>query len=526
MSQNRHLSVRAASAPPPAQVHAPFRMQSRATVKALMCRPGAARTVPVAVLSALLLAPVPDLGAQLIPIRTVPVASGDQFLTVPSANLGMAGTGIAVDDSIADLWSNPAKGVLVGEPAILGAPTFFRVSDDGGAAKTFPFTGLLSRGAWFGGASVALQQVSTGRGGGFWGAPPDRLSDRSARNLYGRMAVGRTLGEGGWSVGGAVSRAGLEAMTGVDQLYAGADRIDQEGAVTDVRAGLFRDGGRDRLGFTVIHNRVSMEHEVHYTDIVAWDSITFEPTFEFREEFNQDKTRTWAGHFEWDREVGAEGWRAGTTLTANYKSHPKIPNYELQDIPRDPGNTWAYEIGVGIGRTRESTTFGIDLAYQPIWSHTWQEAESRMETPRGFLEAGERTIENHFTFSNVVLRSGISQRYERFGFQLGLEARSYSYHLMQEDHVEDTRRDQDEAWTEWTPTVATHYRFEDIDVHWSIRITSGTGFPGIDLIDVFGGEDVQASAPSPDFIAAPRGALTLQGATVVTNQVWIRVPVR
>ena len=484
-----------------------------------MRTPGSAPTVPVAVLSALLLAPVPHLGAQLIPIRTVPVASGDQFLTVPSANLGMAGTRIAVDDSIADLWSNPAKGVLVREPAILAAPTFFRVSDGGGAAKTFPFTGLLSHGAWFGGASVALQQVSAGRGRGVWRPPPRRLSDRSARNLYGRAAVGRTLGEGGWSVGGAVSRAGLEAMTGVDQLYARADRIDQEGAVTDARAGLFRDGVRDRLGFTVIHNRVSMEHEVHYADIV-----TFEPTFDVRKELNQDKTRTWAAHLEWDREVGAEGWRAGATLTANHKSHPKIPNYELQDIPRDPGNTWAYEIGVGIGRVRESTTIGIDLAYQPIWSHTWQEAESRMETPSGHLQVGDKTIENHFTFSNVVLRSGISQRYERLGFQLGLEARSYSYHLTQEDHVEDTLRDQDEAWTEWTPTVATHYRFEDIDLHWSIRITSGTGFPGIDLI---GGRDVQAAAfPDADFIAAPRGALTLQGATVVTNQVWVRVPVR
>ena len=526
MFQNRASRVPLPVTLPPAPVQAPARIRPPAPVQARISAPGSVGTVPVAALLALLLAPAPHLGAQLIPIRTVPVASGDQFLTVPSANLGMAGTRIAVDDSIADLWSNPAKGVFIAEPAVLGAPTFFHVSDDGGAAKTFPFTGLLRHGAWFGGASVALQQVSAGRGGGFWRVPPGRLSDRSARNLYGRAAIGRTLGEGGWSFGGAVSRASLEAMTGVDKLYAGADRIDQEGAVTDVRAGLFRDGGRDRFGFTVIHNRVSMQHEVHYTDIVARDSITFEPTFEFREELNQDRTRTLAGHFEWDREIGTEGWRSGATLTVNYKSHPKIPNYELQDIPRDPGNTWAYEIGFGIGRTRESTTFGVDLAYQPIWSHTWQEAESRTETPRGFLDVGDKTIENHFAFSNVVLRSGISQRYERFGFQLGLEARSYAYHLEQEDHVEGTRRDLDEAWTEWTPTLATHFRFQDIDLRWSIRITSGTGFPGIDLI---GGDDVQtveAAAPSPDFIAAPRGALTLDGATVVTHQVWIRVPIR
>ena len=470
------------------------------------------------------------LSAQLIPIRTVPVASGDQFLTVPSATLGMAGTTIAVDDSIADLWSNPAKGVFIREPVIIGAPTFFGVSDDGGGGKTFPFTGLLRDGAWFGGASVALQQLSGRTEPGAWIEPwpaprVSRLSERSARNLYGRAAIGRKLADSDWSVGLAVFRAGLNMMTGVDQLYAGADRIDQQGAVTDLRAGVFRDGERDRIGFTLIHNRVSMEHKVHYADIVARDTVTWDPTFEFREELNEDKTRTLGGHLEWDRQLGAEGWSIGATLTANRKSHPKIPNYEIQNIPRDPGTTWAYEMGLGIGRHRKSTSFGIDVAYQPIWSHTWQEAERRMETPRGVLEIGDMTIENHFTFSNVVLRSGFAQRYDRFGFQLGLEARSYAYHLEQGDHVEATSRDQDEAWTEWTPSFGVHFRSRDFELHSSTRITSGTGFPGID--DFFAQQEMAAAAPaSPDFIAAPRGALTLQDVTVLTHQIWIRVPIR
>lgn len=475
----------------------------------------------IALLGCLVVAASP-LSAQLIPIRTVPVASGDQFLTVPSATLGMAGTRIAVDDSIADLWSNPAKGAFIQEPVIIGAPTFYGVSDDGGGGKTFPFTGLLRDGAWFGGASVALQQLSGGLQGRFW---PGRLSERSARNLYGRAAIGRKLGDSDWSVGLAVFRAGLSAMAGVDHLYAGADRIDQQGAVTDLRASVFRDGERDRVGVTLIHHRVSMEHEVHYTDVVTRDFPTFEPTFEFREELNEDRTRTLGGHLEWDRKLGVDGWRIGATLTANHKSHPKIPNYEIQNIPRDPGTTWAYEMGFGIGRHRKATSFGIDVAYQPIWSHTWQEADRRMETPRGFLEVGDMTIENHFTFSNVVLRSGIAQRFDRFGFQLGLEARSYAYHLEQDDHVEATSRDQDEAWTEWTPSFGVRFRSRDFELHSSTRITSGTGFPGIDRF--FGVEEMEAAAPSsPDFIAAPRGALTLQDVTVLTHQIWIRVPIR
>ena len=30
--------------------------------------------------------------------------------------------------------------------------------------------------------------------------------------------------------------------------------------------------------------------------------------------------------------------------------HPKIPNYEIMNIPRDPGTSWSYNLGVGIAR--------------------------------------------------------------------------------------------------------------------------------------------------------------------------------
>jgi hypothetical protein len=36
------------------------------------------------------------------------------------------------------------------------------------------------------------------------------------------------------------------------------------------------------------------------------------------------------------------GWRIGYLFTANRMSHPKIPNYQIQNIPRDPGNTDAF----------------------------------------------------------------------------------------------------------------------------------------------------------------------------------------
>ncbi len=138
------------------------------------------------------------LTAQLIPIRTVPVASGDQFLTVPSETLGMGGVMIALDDSLADGWVNPAKGVFIGESSFLGAPTFYGISDHGGGGKTFPMAGLFQGDAWFGGAALAIQQIDNPdeRWGPFmepvfiWDSQPQRLSDVSSRNLYARGFVG------------------------------------------------------------------------------------------------------------------------------------------------------------------------------------------------------------------------------------------------------------------------------------------------------------------------------------------------
>ena len=475
--------------------------------------PGTAALLMAVALVALSAAAAPTLEAQLIAIRTVPVASGDQFLTAPSATLGMGGVRFAIDDSIADGWSNPAKGVFVTESSLLGSPAYYGIyaTGDGGGARTFPLTGLLSGSHWFGGVSVALQQVANDGPG----------IDESSRNLYGRGYVGRRVGRAGWSVGAAMSTARLNAMDGVDLLYAGARRIDQRGSVTDVRAGAYRTGAGDRIGFTVVHNRVSMAHYVTYfegrneVDGLVW-----------RDETNEDRTRTWAGHFEWTRRLQAPGWSVGISLSTNYKSHPKIPNYRIQNIPRDPGTTWAHELGLGVARRRGPTTFGIDVALQPIRSHTWQEAEAPVETAAGRLQPGDKTIENHFDFANVMLRTGVSHEFDRLGIQLGVGARSYEYRLDQQDHVEGTTRRQFEHWIEWTPSLAVTFGLSDTDIQYTTRVTTGTGTPrlGSGMIRPTSGSDLISGGS--DFITAPSGAFWLDRAVVWSHQLWIRIPIR
>ena len=47
--------------------------------------------------------------AQLISVKSVPVAEGDQFTIFPSQNISMGGVSIALDDPLLDPFLNPAK---------------------------------------------------------------------------------------------------------------------------------------------------------------------------------------------------------------------------------------------------------------------------------------------------------------------------------------------------------------------------------------------------------------------------------
>jgi hypothetical protein len=269
-----------------------------------------------------------------------------------------------------------------------------------------------------------------------------------------------------------------------------------------------------------------MEHDVTWTDWVV-DTTTMFVTPQQRIERNEDRGRTWGAHLAWDRDLSAPGWRVGASGTVNRKSHPKIPNYQIQNIPRDPGLTWAYEAAVGFARSMGATTFGLDVALQPIWSETWQEADTAdVNASGGALQVGDRSIENDFFFTNVMLRSGLAHDVGRATLQAGLEVRSYAYALEQVDHVAESYREQDEAWMEWTPTFGVALRFSELEVRYAGRVTSGTGRPGTDFPLGVGFAETVNQSGSPDFIIAPSGPLTLQDVSVVTHQLSVRVAVR
>ncbi len=70
-------------------------------------------------------------------------------------------------------------------------------------------------------------------------------SERTASNQYVQGLVARTLGRG-LALGASAYAATLEAEQGIDQLYAGSDRIVQSGAASDARIVLTRRWGERR----------------------------------------------------------------------------------------------------------------------------------------------------------------------------------------------------------------------------------------------------------------------------------------
>src|SRR5207237_10165969 len=153
-------------------------------------------TVPGALArSALLLTTAPPRGAQLISIKTVPIAQGDQFNVFPSLNQGMGGVAIGLPDTLLDPFRNPAKGGRLSIARFFGSPMVYGVSNDAGGGRTLPVAAIAPLGSWFGGLSLAVQEVDPSRPPGSvrMGPPPPGVVVRGRVPIVGtRPAPGPT----------------------------------------------------------------------------------------------------------------------------------------------------------------------------------------------------------------------------------------------------------------------------------------------------------------------------------------------
>jgi hypothetical protein len=478
--------------------------------------------------------------AQIIPIRTVPLAQGDQFLIFPSNNLGMGGVSIALADSLLDPFRNPAFGARVGAFELYSSPTVYSSSRETGGGRTLPLAVLGRAGSWFGGLSAAIQQVEASRP---ISSPiifvrdgpiaPDISglgSSRSHGNSYAFASLGKVTGSG-LSLGGGVLWSGLHALDGVDLLYPGSVALAQSGHGLNLRLGLLKQWPGDRsLEALVLYDRFRMTHDVTYVD-VFWDPGTQQFIQTPRVEHNLDRTTTTGLHLAYQRPLTASGWRVGWIGTVNYVRQPRIALNEVVTIPRDQGHSAAYNVGVGFSKTRGPGTFGIDFIYEPIWSTTWAAADVPMVTTLGdTIAAGGRTIVNRFHFSNAVLRLGVSRDValadikRAVGFELGLAVRAMHYRLVQTDRVAATEQPFSEGWVEWTPTWGLSLRFPEFELRYRGRVTNGTGRP--DVVGFFQPPGPLTAVGPGNFVLAPGSTLNLAGVTTITHQISLSLPLR
>ena len=93
-------------------------------------------TAPIAALLACLAAT--PATAQLVTPRTVPVMQDEQFDIYPSRRPGLAGISIAIDDTLSDPFTNPAKATRLRGFTISTAPYSHSISGNRGGGRTLP----------------------------------------------------------------------------------------------------------------------------------------------------------------------------------------------------------------------------------------------------------------------------------------------------------------------------------------------------------------------------------------------------
>ena len=513
--------------------------------------PSGLRAVRLVVPLLCLAAPV---RAQLIPIKTIPIAQGDQFQIFPANNLGMGSVSIALADSLNDPFVNPAMGTRLAGARFFSSPTVYSVSRNAGGGRSLPFAALARSREWYGGLALALQQVDPSRPPGpdqFFGvATPNDVrplvadpripqpDTRAHGNEYAFAMVGRDLSGRNISIGASALWTGLHALDGVDLLYAGSRRVVQRGHTLDLRVGAVKawpgQWGARSLEALILHNDFAATHTVTYVDNF-WDPGTELLLQRARIEQNLDRTHTWGMHLKYAFPFNAAGWRIGWIATVNQSSHPKIPNYELANvpaIPRDPGHSTAFDFGIGLSKVRGAATFGVDFVYEPIRSYTWADAVAPMSTASGdTLAAGAKTVENHFHFSNTHLRIGAGRDIElkglgkAVGLQLGLILRSVRYSLEQQDNVQALQRQLTTGWMEWTPTWGLSLRFPEFEIRYRGSVTHGAGRPQSEFTPApWGLRDVALAGGT--ILAAPSGPLNLTDVSTTTHQISLSLPLR
>lgn len=459
--------------------------------------------------------------AQLIPVKTIPIAESEQFSFFPTA--GRNTMSMVLADSLLDPFTNPAKGTYLSRSQYFGAPSFFSVTGNAGGGTTFPMGGFWKRGNSFAGVALAYQQIDrTNEFGGFIGpdiagfssfAPMPPVEQKPQTNRYAFAMFGRSLDSARFTVGGSVLWSNLQSVDGTDLFYDGNMSLSQLGDAVDIRLGATRTlrGGRT-IEAMVLHNRFATSHEVGFMD-AFWDPASRTTLMRSRTERNAERSNVWGAHLEYEHPLDS-GWRVGALATTNLIRHPRIPSYAVTSGLGSTGRATAFNVGAGVGRSTKRTSFGVDAIYEPIVNSSWI----------------RDTVDNRFDFQNARLRGGVSRDFPMLTpgnavrLQAGTEYHWINYRLRQDDHVNGVSRTQREHWLERGRSGGVSFITPGLQMHYLVTTRNGVGRPGVVSDDgARFAVDAIAIAPWGGPTVTPVGL----GAVSMTRHVFsISVPVR
>lgn len=464
----------------------------------------------------------PSAFSQLIPLKTIPLATGEQFLIFPSVNRAIGGTTLALSDSLSDPFDNPASGGLISGIQVFAAPSYYGIGLNrgragGSSAQTFPFGLLFRSGDVFGGMALARQTISLDEQNtpvfntGFFNTVPQQ---KEMTNSYTFGILGVRIPESSFSVGVSAFWSDLNALEGVQYLYSTPnDDLWQRGSMSVYRLGLRGEWDNERvLEVLFAYQETEMKHGYSLISFpMPWDSWIVPRVVEHIEE---DQSNGYAFSTNY-RQAISEKFHAGAMIGFDVRSYPKIPNYELMSIPRDPGTSLAWNLGIGLVSPGPKAIGAIDVIYEPASSETWAEATAPITTPSGGrISVGGRTVENEFDFYNYIVRAGVRSAVRDIG--VGVSLHRYKYYLRQINHITEQLRRQREEWSEWTFSLSFGFDLFGGHVKYLGLFTVGSGRPSVEPRRVL---TTSAMDRLSTFLVAPSGPLTLNEAWTGTHQV-------
>jgi hypothetical protein len=363
----------------------------------------------------------------------------------------------------------------------------------------------------------ARQSISFDDSPGFMGGIFPSFNSKTTddyANTYTFGMFGYAIPGTGFSMGASARWADLSAIEGVQYLYSNSFDLQQKGTIREYRLGVRGEWAGERVvEVLVAHQKTEMEHGRSRPIYYPWEGdLLYSNPGDYIEE---DQSQGFALEFSYRQPV-ASTLTAGALLVLDLKSYPKIPNYQLVNIPRDPGDSRAWNIGFGVSNNDGKSILGLDVIYEPAFSETWAEADGTEFVPAGrMIMVGSRTIENTFDFYNHIIRLGIRSAVRDLG--IGVSLHSYKYYMKQVNHILETSRRQKEEWTEVTVTLGFGFDLFGGHVKYLGLFTTGTGRPGVTSpqgsISPRATFDTAAS-----FMVAPSGQLSLDEAWTGVHQ--------